>query len=254
MSDWFTVEAIAPGTYAISEYRHWEETHCYLLLGSRRAVLIDTGLGVADIRQVTDALTGLPLQVLTTHAHWDHIGGHGLFDSIAVHPAEADWLSGVFPLPLGAVKANLLRAPCAFPPDFDPARYRLYHGVPSQLLHDGDELDLGGRRLTVLHTPGHSPGHCCFYEADRGDLYTGDLIYQGCLDAFYPTTDPVQFFHSVRLVAPLAVNRILPGHYSLSLSPHLISQVEEAFSGLDRAGQLVQGAGVFDFGEFQIHL
>lgn len=49
MSEWFTVEQIERDTYAISEYRHWEEPHCYLLLGARRALLIDSGLGVADI-------------------------------------------------------------------------------------------------------------------------------------------------------------------------------------------------------------
>lgn len=51
-------------------------------------MLIDSGLGVADIRAVVDDLTRLLVTVLTTHAHWDHIGGHGLFDAFAVHPAE----------------------------------------------------------------------------------------------------------------------------------------------------------------------
>ena len=48
MGDWFTIEPLDGDTFAISEYRHWEETHCYLLLGTERALLIDTGLGVAD--------------------------------------------------------------------------------------------------------------------------------------------------------------------------------------------------------------
>lgn len=43
MKDWFTVEKIDEDTYAISEYQHWEETHCYLLCGTKRALLIDTG-------------------------------------------------------------------------------------------------------------------------------------------------------------------------------------------------------------------
>ena len=52
MGDWFTIEPLDGDTFAISEYRHWEETHCYLLLGTERALLIDTGLGVADIGAV----------------------------------------------------------------------------------------------------------------------------------------------------------------------------------------------------------
>ena len=76
MKDWFTVEKIDEDTYAISEYQHWEETHCYLLCGTKRALLIDTGLGVANIKEVVDKLTMLPIFVVTTHVHWDHIGGH----------------------------------------------------------------------------------------------------------------------------------------------------------------------------------
>lgn len=76
-------------------------------------------------------------------------------------------------------------------------------------------MDLGDRTLKVIHTPGHSPGHCCFYEPDRKYLYSGDLIYHGCLDAFYPATDLQQFFQSVRKVRALSVRRILPGHHQL---------------------------------------
>lgn len=66
---------------------------------------------------------------------------------------------------------------------------------------DGDRFELGSRTLVVVHTPGHSPGHCCFYEPERNYLYSGDLIYKGCLDAFYPTTD-LQQFHITLLKKP----------------------------------------------------
>ena len=72
---WYTVEVIGPGSWCISEYAHWEETHCYLLTGAEKALLLDTGLGIGKIREQVDRLTALPVQVLTTHAHWDHIGG-----------------------------------------------------------------------------------------------------------------------------------------------------------------------------------
>lgn len=75
--DWFTVEALDAQTFAISEYGHWEETHCYLLCGTRGALLIDTGLGVADIRGVVAGLTKLPVLAAATHVHWDHIAGWG---------------------------------------------------------------------------------------------------------------------------------------------------------------------------------
>ena len=160
MDSWFEVEKIDSDTYAISEYKHWEETHCYLLCGTKKAILIDTGLGVANIKAVVDSLTTLPVTVITTHVHWDHIGGHRCFDNIVVHEAEKDWLSVQFPMPLTVVKRNLMRKPCDFPPNFDVEKYQLFCGEPQQILHDGDSIDLGNRNLTVIHTPGHSPGHC----------------------------------------------------------------------------------------------
>lgn len=162
MNGWFTVEKIDAQTFAISEYRHWEETHCYLLCGQDKSALIDTGLGVSNIQCVVDRLTTLPVTVLTTHVHWDHIGGHGLFDRIAVHEAEKDWIDGGFPLPLNEVKEQLTKPPCTLPEEFDLDLYRIFQGKPQILFHDGDCFDLGGRTIRVLHTPGHSPGHCCF--------------------------------------------------------------------------------------------
>lgn len=254
MTDWFTVETIESDTFAISEYQHWEETHCYLLCGTEKALLIDTGLGVGCIKEVVDRLTSLPVTVVTTHVHWDHIGGHRYFGNIAVHESEKDWLSVRFPIPLQAVKNNLTREPCDFPKDFNLEDYRIFQGNPQRILRDGDSLDLGGRSLTVIHTPGHSPGHCCFYEPGRKSLFSGDLIYEGCLDAFYPSTDPQMFFRSVQKIKNLRIDRIFPGHHRLNISVDLIGRVGQGFRRLSEEGKLIQGNGVFDFGDFRIHI
>ncbi len=252
--NWFTVEKIDAQTFAISEYKHWEETHCYLLCGTERAVLIDTGLGVANIKEVIDNLTDLPVAVLTTHAHWDHIGGHKYFKDFAIHKNEVSWVSEQFPLPLYVVKKNLTLEPCDFPKDFNIDDYQIFKGTPTSILRDGDFIDLCNRTLKVIHTPGHSPGHCCFYEQDRSWLYSGDLIYKGCLDAFYPTTDPIAFMRSVEKVSPLKIKKVLPAHHQLNISASLIDEIVKAFRSLYRQGKLRQGNGIFDFGEFQIHI
>ena len=254
MDDWFTVEEIDSQTFAISEYKHWEETHCYLLCGMEQAVLIDTGLGVSNIRSVVAKLTTLPIVVVTTHVHWDHIGGHQYFDNIAVHESEKDWLSVRFPLPLYAVKKSLTMFPCAFPESFDIDAYQIFQGMPQRTLHDGDRLDLGGRQILVIHTPGHSPGHCCFYEPERRYLYSGDLIYKGCLYAFYPTTDPLLFYESIRKLQDYTIEKILPGHHQLEIPVSLVSEIEAGFAQIERIGQLKQGKGLFDFGDFKIQI
>lgn len=254
MSDWFTVEEIDSQTFAISEYKHWEETHCYLLCGRENAVLIDTGLGVSNIREIVDSLTKLPVMAVTTHIHWDHIGGHKYFENIAVHEMEKDWLSVKFPIPLQVVKNNLTKVPCNFPAEFDIDAYRVFQGEPQRILHDGDWLDLGGREIQVIHTPGHSPGHCCFYEPGRKYLYSGDLIYKGCLYAFYPTTDPQLFYHSVKRVQKYKIAKVLPGHHEMDIPVSLINEIEAGFVQLMRNGQLKQGNGLFEFGIFQIQI
>lgn len=254
MNNWFTIEKIDNDTFVISEYKHWEETHCYLLCGTEYAVLIDTGLGVENIQEVVSELTELPVLVITTHLHWDHIGGHKYFKNIAVFEAEKEWLSGGFPIPLEVVKSNLLCKQCDFPKDFYIEEYQIFQGEPQKILKDGDCLDLGKRQIKVVHTPGHSPGHCCFYEPERKYLYSGDLIYKGCLDAFYPTTDPQLFFQSVEKVSTLEVKKLLPAHHELHIQQELIGKVAAGFRKLSEEGQLQQGKGVFDFGDFRIHI
>ena len=253
MNDWFTIDKIDAETYVISEYHHPEETHCYLLNGNERSLLIDTGVGISNIYDEVINLTDKPVTAVATHIHWDHIGGHKYFSDFYVHSAEMDWLNGKFPLPLETVKEMVVDH-CALPDDFDINNYELFQGVPTMVLTDKNIIDIGGRQIEVLHTPGHSPGHCCFYEQDRGWLYSGDLIYQGCLDAFYPSTDPLAFMRSVKKVKALAPRKIFPAHHQLDIPASLVEEVSDAFQSLYRQGNLKQGNGVFDFGEFQIHI
>lgn len=254
MDNWFTTEKIDNDTFAISEYKHWEETHCYLLIGENRAVLIDTGLGVSNIRQITDTLTSLPISVVTTHAHWDHIGGHKYFSNIAVHEKEEKWVSTHFPIPLAVVKSNLTKEPCDFPKSFDLNNYQIFQGKPTRILKDRDIITLGNRQLVVLHTPGHSPGHICFYEPKRKYLFSGDLIYKGCLDAFYPSTDPIQFMNSVHAIRDLEVQKLLPAHHTLDISSDFIKAVDDGFQSIYTQGKLRQGNGIFEFKNFSIHI
>ena len=108
MQDWFTIEQIDAATYIISEYRHWEETHCYLLEGTERALLIDTGLGICDISEIVSQITRKPVTAIATHIHWDHIGGHKYYSDFYAHKAELKWLDGGFPQPLEVLRGMLL--------------------------------------------------------------------------------------------------------------------------------------------------
>lgn len=254
MDNWFTIEKIDDDTFAISEYKHWEETHCYLLNGTYNSLLIDTGLGIGNIKKIVDNLTDLPVMVVTTHVHWDHIGGHKYFNNIGVYENEKDWLNSKFPIPLNIIKMNLLKEPFESPEYFNIENYQVYQGEPSFLLHENDVINLGNRYVKVIHTPGHSPGHICFYEESREYLYTGDLIYEGTLDAFYPSTNPYEFMQSIKRIQKLTVKKLLPAHHSLNINNDLIHDIDKAFTELYNSGKLIQGNGMFNFNKFNIHI
>lgn len=251
MDNWFTIDRIDSETFILSEYRHWEETHCYLLCGTDRALLIDTGLGICDISREVRKLTALPVTAVATHIHWDHIGGHRYYPDFYAHGAELDWLNGKFPLSREVVR-NMVLDRCDAPEDFDINQYKMFQGTPTRVLRDGDVIDLGERQLEVLHTPGHSPGHMCFFERERGYLFTGDLVYKDVLFAYYPSTDPEAYLASMERVAELPVKRVFPAHHSLDTQPELLSRIRDAFRGLQAEGKLHHGGGQFDYGDFGI--
>lgn len=257
MNEWFTIEKIDNETYAISEYGHWEKVHSYLLIGKNNALLIDTGLGIGNIKKEVEKLTSLPIIVVTTHVHWDHIGGHALFDTIYVYKDEVNWLKNGIDIPLHVVKNNIMREPFTKKPpiEFNIDNYKIYSGKPDKILKDNDIIDIGERKVKIIHTPGHSPGHICFFEEDRGYLYTGDLIYKGTLYAFYPTTDPVLFKKSIDKISELkGIAKILPAHNDINIQVDLICKIKKAFKHIENKNMLKHGTGIFSFGEFNIYL
>ncbi|MDL2244063.1 MBL fold metallo-hydrolase [Parabacteroides sp. OttesenSCG-928-J18] len=252
--DWFTIEEIDNNTFVISEYKHWEETHCYVLNGTERCLLIDTGLGVANILEQVEKLTDKPITAVTTHVHYDHFGGHKYFSDFYVHEAETEWINGGFPLTIEQVRNFLVEEPCDFPDNFDVNNYHLFKGVPSRILADNDVIELGERAIQILHTPGHSPGHICFYEKNKGYLFTGDLIYIGKLFAYFPSTDPIAYMNSIKKLLSLSVNKVLPAHHNLDIPVSIIEDMDKAFTQLYQNGILKHGSGIFSYSNFEIQL
>lgn len=250
---WFTIEQIDRDTHVISEYKHWEETHAYLLNGNEYSLLIDTGLGIKNIYDEVIKLTDKPVIVVATHIHWDHIGGHQYFPNFYVHKDEIDWLNGKFPLPLEQIKGYVTER-CELPKDFDINKYEFFQGTAKRILQDNDTIDIGDRVISVLHTPGHSPGHMCFYENSRGYLFTGDLVYKDTLLAYYPSTDPMAYLQSIKKIEALSAKRIFPAHHSLDIHPEILTRIKVELKALNANGQLRHGSGMFHFGDWAIWL
>ncbi len=253
MKQWFTVDRIDKDTHVISEYRHWEETHCYLLQGRERCLLIDTGLGISDISEEVKKLTEKPVIAAATHIHWDHIGGHKYYPDFYAHEAELNWLNGEFPLTMDTIREMVVDR-CDLPEGFDVNAYEFFQGTPTRALRNGDTIDLGGRVIVALHTPGHSPGHLCFWEPQRGYLFTGDLVYKDTLFAYYPSTDPEAYLESLEMISALPVRRVFPAHHSLDVHPEILNRMRDAFRRLKADGKLHHGSGTFQYGDWSVWL
>ena len=253
---WFTVQQIDGNTYAISEYGHWEKVHSFLLVGEQKAALIDTGLGIDNIKRITDQLTTLPIEVITTHVHTDHIGSHGEFDRVYVHEADKDWLvNGIKGLSIEQIRKDIRRdITMPTPITFNPDSYQPFQGEPTNILGDGDEIDLGNRKLIIYHTPGHSPGHICIFDETTGYLFTGDLLYDETpIYAFYPSTNPVDLVNSLEKISIIPnVSMIYGSHNTLGLQPKILEEVKYAVNYL-RENKLTKfGTGIHKFNGFSI--
>lgn len=251
MDNWFTIDHIDKDTHIISEYRHWEETHAYLLNGTERSLLVDTGLGICNIYDEVIKLTDKPVTTVATHIHWDHIGGHKFFPDFYAHEDELNWLNGEFPLTLEQIK-DMVVDRCDLPEGYNVDNYKFFQGTPTMVLKDNDIIDIGGRSIQVLHTPGHSPGHICFFEKERGYLFTGDLVYKDTLFAYYPSTDPKAYLKSIERVATLPVKKVFPAHHSLDIHPEILIRMRDAFRQLESEGKLHHGSGTFKYKDFAI--
>jgi len=253
---WFTVNQIDNTTFAISEYGHWEQVHSYLLIGKEKAALIDTGLGIDNIKRITDQLTNLPIIVLTTHVHWDHIGSHGEFKNIYVHKDEEDWLvNGIKKLSIEQIRKDVSRdITIPTPETFNPDTYKPFQGNPTGLLNDGDEIEIGNRKLTIYHTPGHSPGHISILDNSKGYLFTGDLLYDGTpVYAFFPTTNPVDLTQSLKKISNIPnVTKIYGGHNTIGLEASLLQEVGNAVEELKEKDQVRFGTGIHKFKGFSV--
>jgi len=251
LSKWFTIDHIDNDTHIISEYKHWEETHAYLLNGEEYSLLIDTGLGMMNIYDEVIKLTDKPIIAVATHIHWDHIGGHKYFPNFYVHEAEVNWITGEFPLTIEQIKEYVVDR-CELPEGFNLANYEFFQGNATRVLKDNDVIDIGNRLIRVLHTPGHSPGHMCFYEKNRGYLFTGDLVYKDTLFAYFPSTDPKAYLLSIERIAALPVKRVFPAHHDLDIQTSILEEIKSAFSQLKADGKLHHGSGIFKYKNFAI--
>lgn len=232
---WFEVYRIRPGVFAIYEPRQQEEVISYLILGEKQAVLFDTGMGISNIKMVTEGLTQLPISVINSHTHNDHVGDNWRFSKI--YGMETSFTRQNAKGSTEDAQAEItLDAICgALPAGFNAKAYSTRPFHITDWIHDGDKIDLGGQVIQIIATPGHTPDSISLWDEQNGLLFTGDMYYHGPIYLYRPETDLDAYETSIAKMAALHAKLLLPAHNEPvgdpAVLPRVLAAIKQARSG-----------------------
>jgi glyoxylase-like metal-dependent hydrolase (beta-lactamase superfamily II) len=236
---WFEVYEPAHGVFAIYEPHQAEETISYLVVGEKQALLFDTGMGISDLEKVIAQLTRLPIILLNSHTHNDHVGDnwefsriYGMDTDFTRQNAQGSRLDAQAEIASGQICGEL-------PKGFDSIVYATRPWKIAAYTHDGDRFDLGDRTLEVIATPGHTPDSISLLDRANGLLFTGDTYYPAPIWLFRPETDLDAYDLSIRRLAALApqVKVVMGAHNIPVASPTQLPKLVAAFDAV-RAGKV----------------
>ena len=230
--NWFWIYALPANVYAFFEPYQDQEVFSYLILGEERALLWDSGMGISDIRKSVERLTDLPVTVLNSHDHFDHTGGNYLFDNVMCYNIP----SAVKTLTEGQSHQDLLEYmnPALIinrPEDFDAEHFYRIGKAPTATVEDGQVIDLGGRKLEVLYTPGHSADSIMLIDEANGILFTGDTWYPGPLYAFMEDSSLPDYVASMRkaekVIQDKKITWLFPSHNDVTSGTELFFETTD---------------------------
>ena len=246
--EWYSVSRATERTRRIDEAVKYG---MFLLEGSERALLVDAGAGVGNLRGLVDAYVDVPVTLLLTHTHWDHIGAAAQFDDVRVSgrelPADGrvriDGLSAEFTHRPKEFAQNWLDAGNAFPDGFDPDTFGI-ESADATPIEAGAEFDLGDRVVEFHAVPGHSPGQLAALDRGEGVLYGGDVIHaDDSLYAHFRDSDVETYRDTFERLIELrdegAFSRLATSHNSVKEGDDLVI-LDDLYEGLDAilAGEL----------------
>lgn len=194
----------------------------YLLVEGSHGLLIDAGYGLRRaLWRILDAVKrhGVHVERLViTHGHVDHFSGarelrRRLGCVVMAHEADEPYIRS----PSRLLAEDPFFSGSWWSRGLGYASLKLLAGLAptpvDETLRDGDRLRLVDGELRVVHTPGHTEGHICLLEEDRGILFTGDHIIEGGVSWILPPRgDAGKYVESLRRIATLPARLILPGH------------------------------------------
>jgi glyoxylase-like metal-dependent hydrolase (beta-lactamase superfamily II) len=238
--NWFEIYQLSPDTYAIYEPNQWQEVISYLLIGTDRALLVDTGMGIGDLKAVIDQLTDLPITVINTHTHYDHVGSNHQFDIIygrdtdftknnALGHPHADFVSMQSGEPVNSVGIDTIWKD--LPDGFELDQYHSKPFSIDKYIENGEKIDLGNRTIEIIFIPGHTPDSIALLDRGHKYLLTGDSFYLAPIYVRGKETNFEDYLNSTKIMADLenAVDFVLGAHNeTMQESTYLKSLFETA--------------------------
>lgn len=233
---WFEVYQVRDSIYAIYEPHQWQEVISYLIIGKEFALLFDTGNGIGDIKEVVDKITALPVRVLNSHSHYDHVGGNADFDFI--YGMETHFTaSRKMGLPHERVAEEVSEeALCKpLPQGVVAEKHHIRAYEIDEYVSEGFTIDLGNRMLEVISIPGHTPDAIGLWDKVNGLLWTGDTFYQGAIWLFAKETNLSDYKSSIRRLAEMssALKHLLPAHNTPLVDPGLLVELDQALMKIE---------------------
>jgi glyoxylase-like metal-dependent hydrolase (beta-lactamase superfamily II) len=227
---WFEVYKVAPATFAIYEPHQAEEVISYLIVGTKQALLFDTGMGIGNIKAIVARLTSRPIVVLNSHTHDDHVGGNWQFPF--VYGMDTAFTRASAKGSREDAQAEIAKDQLcgALPKGFDPAKYSTKPWKISLFVHNGFKINLGGRTIEIISTPGHTPDSISLIDRANGLLFTGDTFYPGEIWLYRQESDFSAYLASVKKLAALAseLKLVLGAHNVPIAKPSVLPQLEDA--------------------------
>jgi glyoxylase-like metal-dependent hydrolase (beta-lactamase superfamily II) len=231
---WYESITINSGLTLIREKHVHPDLRCNIwhIKGRENDLLIDSGLGVASLSSYIAGDRDKDILALASHTHFDHIGCHHEFEHRLCHPLEARVLE--MPDAQNTVwdeyrktAADMAQFSAIPYEGFRLDHYRIEPAPATQLIDEGDLIDLGDRHFHVFHMPGHSPGSVCLYEVRTKTLFTGDVIYDGeLLDSLYHS-DPEVYLETLARLKELPVETFHCGHYDSFGKDRLLELIDQ---------------------------
>ncbi len=255
---WFEVYQIRPGVLAVYEPGQFEEVISYLIVGSDKALLFDTGIGIGDMRRLISELTDKDVVVLNSHTHYDHVGGNHAFES--VYGTDLDYTREHERGRPHEEVAEFVGEGWIWkhtPEGFSTDGYVSRPFKITERVADGQVISLGDIELEVLLTPGHAPDSLCLLDRKRRLLFTGDTFYPATLYAHLPGSTFRDYQQTAARLAGLAgaVDVVLPAHNEPTMPSSELLAFSSAFGAMqagDAPYVLTDGNREYDFGRFSI--